>query len=441
MKNKMLKVLTVLLSVFLLVYAAYQARTFFYNPYNTEIAMTYSVNEAIHVDGLVVRTETVIEDQYGGSVSYIHKDAAKVLKNKPVAYAHASADTVNKMLRAEELEKEIQLLEEASAGNFALYGSSEFINDQIGNAVLEYTNSVANGDYGNFDSVKDSLLLSINKKTAITGEPNNFEERISLLKAEYSELQDEINSDDAKTVTSPKTGYFISSADGFENLINKETLFEMSVKDIEDIINQEVVTVEEKIGKIADDYKWYYVMSLSESDAEMFNIGRKVNVKFDGVNSSVNLEVYEKIEDDESENIIVVLLGKTFTEELAALRQVSADIIFSTISGLRVSEESIRFITEEKNNSDSGESTEEAEESSESSSESEIEDDKSTYKEQKMGVFILDRSEVKFREVEIIYSGSGYYVVKWNQGVKGCLQLFDEVFVGGSGLYAGKLID
>ncbi len=406
MKNKMLKVLTVLLSAFLLIYAAYQARTFFYNPYETEIAMTYSVNEAIHVTGLAVRTETVIEDQYGGSVSYIHKDAAKVLRNKPVAYAHASADTVNKMLRADELEKEIKLLEEASAGNSALYGSSEFINDQIGNAVLAYTNAVANGNYENFTEYKDELLLSINKKTAITGEPNKFEERIALLKAEYDEIQNEINSDDAKTVTSPQTGYFISSVDGFESLINKESLFEMSVKDIEEIINKEIVTAEEKIGKIADDYKWYYIISLPKNSAEMFVTGRNVTVNFDGINDSVKLEIYEKIEDDESENVIVVLLCKTFTEELASLRQVSADIVFSTISGLRISSDSIRF-----------------------------------NEKQQMGVFILDRSEVKFRAVDVIYTGSGYNVVKWNQGNKEYLQLFDEVFIGGNDLYAGKLID
>ncbi len=406
MKNKMLKLLAALLAVFLVVYAGIQAYSFFYNPYATEIAMTYSVNEVIHVDGLAVRTETIIEDQYGGSVSYIHEDAAKVLRNKPVAYAHASADTVNKMVRAEELKKKIDLLEEASAGSSALYGSSEFINDQIGTSVLAYAGAVSGGNYGNFSAIKDELLLSINKKTAITGEPNKFEERIAILKAEYDELQNEINFDEAKTVTSPKNGYFISSVDGFENIINKETLFEKSVSDIEAIINQEVTASEEKIGKIADDYKWYYVISVSKEDAERFKEGKSLDVNFDGVNSSVKLEVYEKIEDETSENIIIVLLCKTFTEEFASLRQVSADIVFGTISGLRIPEEAIRF------NSN-----------------------------QQIGVFILDRSEVKFRAIEVAYTGSDYCVVKWKQGTKGYLQLFDEVFVGGNDLYEGKLID
>ena len=406
MKSKMLKIMAVLLSVFLLGYAGYQAWVFFYTPYQTEIAVTYSVNEALHVSGIAVRTETVIEDQYDGSVSYIHEDAERILKNKPVAYAHASSDTVEKMERAEALKKEITLLEEASNGVSQLYGSSEFINDQIGNYVMAYSNAIANGNYSEFSSIKDTLLLSVNKKKSITGEPNKFEERITLLRAEYDELQNEINSDEANTVTSPKTGYFISSVDGFEDIITKENLFEKTVSEIEEIIFEDVVTSEEKIGKIADNYKWYYVFSVSPEDAELFDIGRKVTVNFDGIKNSLKLEIFEKIEDETSENVIIVLLCNHFTADVASLRQVNADIVFGTISGLRVSTESIRF-----------------------------------NEEQQMGVFILDRSEVKFRAVDVIYSGSGYNIVKWNQGTKNALQLFDEVFVGGNDLYVGKVID
>ncbi|MBR5507423.1 MAG: hypothetical protein IKV88_05190, partial [Clostridia bacterium] len=286
------------------------------------------------------------------------------------------------------------------------YGSSEFINDQIGNSVLAYSNAVSNGNYSEFIGIKDDLLLSINKKNSITGEPNKFEERIALLKAEYDELQNEINSDEANTVTSPKTGYFISSVDGFENIINKENLFEKTVSEIEDIIVQDVVASEEKLGKIADNYKWYYIISVSPEEAEMFRIGRNVTVNFDGIKDSVKLEVFEKIEDDTSENVIIVLLCKTFTADFASIRQISADIVFSTISGLRISADSIRFNDE-----------------------------------QQMGVFILDRNEVKFRAIETVYTGSDYNIVKWNQGTKNALQLFDEVFVGGNDLYVGKIID
>ena len=406
MKSKMLKTLALIMSVFLLVYAGFQVWRFFYNPYRTEIAVSYSVSESIHVNGIAVRTETIIEYNYGGSVSYVYEDAEKVLKNRPVAYNHASSDTVIKMQKAKEIEKEINLLKEANSGVSQLYGSSEYINDQIGAAVLAYSEAISRGKLSGFVSAKDSLLLSINKKTAITGEENSFEERIATLQMEYDELKTEINSDAAETVLAPKTGYFISGVDGFENIINKENIYEKNAAEIEEIINQDVVTIEPKIGKIADNYKWYYVVSVSPDDAEMFYEGRTVTVNFEGVNDPLSFKVESLISDESSDNTVVVMLCTTFTADVASLRQVSADIVFNTVSGLRISDSAIRF-----------------------------------NEKQEVGVFILDRGEVKFRRIETLYEGSGYLIVKWSKGEKDMLQLYDEVFVGGSDLYAGKVID
>ena len=58
-----------------------------------------------------------------------------------------------------------------------------------------------------------------------------------------------------------------------------------------------------------------------------------------------------------------------------------------------------------------------------------------------MGVFILDRGSVNFRTIDIVYTGSGYNIVKWNQNSKTAIQLFDEVLIGGTDLYVGKIID
>lgn len=407
MKGKMTKLLAILLSAFFIFYAGYQVWRFFYNPYQTEIATEYSVSESLHVYGIAVRSETLIESAYtSGSVSYVYEDAQRVLKNRTVAYTHASSETVDKMSRLEELEKEISLLQEASQGGAQLYGTMEFINSQIGSTVLEYAQAINTRDFSGLSEAKDDLLLSINKKTVITGEENKFQDRIDILTAECNELKEEIAADSAETVNSPKTGYFISGIDGFENLINKDNMREMTAAQIEEIINTDVITVEPKVGKIADSYKWYYVISVDDEAAENFYEGRSVDINFDGFNDSISFKVESVLKDDTSENTIVFLLCTKFTSELASLRQVSADVIFNTISGLRVSSSAIRF-----NN------------------------------EQSMGVFILDRGEVKFRKIEISYEGNGYVIAKWYKGETANLQLFDEVFTAGSDLYVGKVID
>ena len=405
MKSKMLKILAILLTVLLIIYAGYQLWRFFYNPYETEITVNLSVNESLNVSGLAVRTETLIDNVYGGSVSYLYEDASKVQKNKPIAYTHSSEETLNKMLRVEEINKEISNLQEASSGVPQLYGSAEFINEQIGKSVVQYASKINSSSLDGFSSLKDNLLLSINKKTSLTGKNNYFKERILVLQAERDALEAEIAADEAEKVVAPRSGYFISEIDGFETLINKEMIADMSVAQLEEIITKDVVAVEQKVGKIADNHKWYYLISVSSEEAGLFSEGKKLEVNFDGISNSLNFKVDRIIEDDTSDHRIVVLLCETFIPEVASLRQINADIIFSTTSGLRVANSAIRFDNE-----------------------------------QNRGVYILDREEVKFRKIDILYEGTEYVIVRWNSSSKDSLQLFDEVFTGGSDLYVGKVI-
>lgn len=405
-RNKLFTALFILIAVFLLVYGGYQAYKAFYKPYQTEIATSYSVNDSVHISGLAVRTETLIENEYGGSVSYVFEDASKINKNKPVAYTHASSDTVNKMSRAESLAQEISMLQDASVGVTQLYGSSEYINTQIGNNILDYTGIALSGNMADYESTRNSLLLSINKKRTITGEESRFQERIDNLQEEYDDLLEEIGSDEAETVLAPKNGYFISTIDGFENLINKDTLYEMTVADIENLIGTDSVVIDPKVGKIADSYKWLYVFAVDTETSEKFSEGLRLKVKFDGINKQYDFTVKSLISDDTSTDVIIVLECKEFSSEVSSLRQVSADIIFEKIEGLRISVDSIRFD-----------------------------------EDQNVGVYILEKNTVKFRSINILYTGQGFCVVEWDKNDSKSLQLYDEVFLSGNDIYLGKIID
>lgn len=406
MKNKTVKIISFIMSAFLLVYAGYQVWGLFYKPYKTEISVNYTVNDAMHVSGIAVRTEIMIEENYSGSVSYVYRDAERVLRNSIVAYTHSSADTVDKMTECEKLQKDISLLKSASTGVQQLYGFSEYINDQIGSAVIGYAGAVSGNDYSGFQTAQDDLLLSINEKTVLTGKENRFEERITSLQAQYDELQIGIAADASDTIKSPKTGYFISAVDGFENLINKENIFEKTVAEVEAIIGQETVASEQVVGKIADNYKWLYAFTVSAKEAESFKEGAKLSVNIDGITNSLDMSVEKIVSDESSENTMIILECEMFNSALAALRRTDADIVFSTITGLRVSKDALRFDSE-----------------------------------QNKGVYILDRGEVKFRKIDIAYEGSDYYVTKWKKGNNEYLQLFDEVFTGGRDLYVGKTVD
>ncbi len=406
MRTTVGKILVILMSLFLTAYAGYQAWKFFYHPYKTEIAVSYRVNDVLRVQGVAVRTETPIESEYAGSVSYVFEDGAKVLKNTSIAYTHSSADTVKRMARAALLEKEIARLKEADSAGSQVYGVSDLLNRQLGAALVSYAAAGSQQLLGGFSDCRDSFLTLINKKQILTGEAADFDDRIDLLKSEYDELNTKIQADVGETVQSPMTGYFISTVDGYEDQVNRRSLMELSVSGIEELIGGSAVYRGGAIGKIADSYLWNYAVTVSAADADRFYVGKSVEAAFDGLTDSpVTLKVVKIVRDESSEQCAVIFQCASFTPELASLRKIGAEITLAFYSGLRISDSAVRF--------DSN---------------------------QRKGIYVIDRGSLIFKHVNVIYEGPGYKICKWERGVTTAIQLFDEVVIGGSDLYVGKVI-
>ncbi|MBP6886741.1 MAG: hypothetical protein KBC20_01585 [Oscillospiraceae bacterium] len=407
MKTTVGKILVIAMSLFLTAYAGYQAWKFFYHPYKTEIAVSYRVNDVLRVQGIAVRTETPVESEYAGSVSYVFEDGAKVLKNTSVAYTHSSADTVKRMARAAVLEKEIARLEEADSAGSQVYGVSDLLNRQLGTALISYAAAGSQQLLDGFSDCRDDFLTLINKKQILTGEAADFSERIDLLKSEYDELNTKIQADVGETVQCPKTGYFISTMDGYEDRVNRESLMEMSVSGIEELIGGNVTYRGGAIGKIADSYLWNYAVTMSASDADRFYVGKEVEATFDGLSESpVTLEVIKIVQDESSKQYAVIFACASFTPELASLRKAGAEVTLAFYGGLRISDSAVRFDSE-----------------------------------QRKGVYVIDRGSLIFKHIDVIYEGPGYKICRWERGVTTSIQLFDEVVIGGSDLYVGKVID
>ncbi len=407
MKSLIGKISVVMLSLFLIGYVGYQAWKFFYDPYKTEVAVRYTVNETLRVHGIAVRTEELIFGDDAGSVSYIFEDASKVLKNTAVAYTHASSDTVENTKLADELEREIEKLKEANATGSQGYGASDLLNQQIGEAVVAMVMAGKGDTTADVYACREELLLLMNKKQILIGEESDYNDRIDTLTNQRAYLLEKVSSDSEKAAEATSTGYFISTVDGFEERVDRETLLSLPVSQIEELIDSEVVYDGDAIGKIADSYKWYYVVSLGPEEAAKFAEGQKVTAAFDGVSEDeVELVVSQIKEDDTSENSAVIFECEMMTPELSALRQVGADLLLNSFSGIRISSEAIRFNSA-----------------------------------QQRGVYVLDRGVVRFKTTDILYEGVGYKLCRWQPGVTGSLQVFDEVFVRGSDLYEGKAIE
>jgi hypothetical protein len=57
----------------------------------------------------------------------------------------------------------------------------------------------------------------------------------------------------------------------------------------------------------------------------------------------------------------------------------------------------------------------------------------------KRGVYVLSGMQIKFKPIEIVYTGDNYIICK-KSDEDGALRLYDQVVVKGKNLYDGKII-
>ena len=80
----------VLLSLFGVIFFAYQIYQIVYQPYQTETVQLVNYTDEVALEGVVLKDETVIQSDYNGVVKYEYENSQKVLSGAAVATVYAS---------------------------------------------------------------------------------------------------------------------------------------------------------------------------------------------------------------------------------------------------------------------------------------------------------------------------------------------------------------
>ena len=406
MNNRTGKVLIFVFSLFLVIYAGYQAVRYFYAPYRTETAFNFTVADSIDVQGIMIRDETVIDGQTGDVISYVNADGTKVSQGSVIAEIYPSEQYAADKVHIEELANQIEILEEAQSVGSGYYANSDSITRQIADELGDYIDAVSSGQVGEIEDTKMNLVSLINKKQMSTGNTTDFSATIQELTAEKEQLESTAAAGTEQTITSPLAGYFVGSTDGLEETLKFEAMDQMSVKEYEDLIAQEIEPQSGHIGKIISEFNWFYAAQVSADDASKFVEGSDVSLSFSETDEeSVPGKVMKIFSDDTSENNIVIIRCNRMSSNLAQMRTAQAQIQFESYTGLRVPEKAIRI----QNNV--------------------------------QGVFVRIGDRVSFKQIYPIFVGEDFVLSSIDElDTDGSLQLFDEIIVEGTDLYDGKLL-
>lgn len=402
MKGNYGKILSAAISVILIVYVVYNIFNLIYDPITTQQAVKVRVDETITLSGMAIRSEVIVNASKKGIVDYLVSDGDKVAKGETIANVYSSADGADIEKRLRDTDAEIARTE-AALGARGSGVDAYSIEGTIRDELASFADACREGRLRSVDTAMDGVLSGFNMRLVAQGKVDTFTARLDELKSEYSSLVSSRVGNNS-SITSPDSGYFVGYTDSLENAVDYASVKELTPSQIAELCGKTPEVSNDGNIKLIDEYEWYYIAPITGEDVKRIAVGQSIPVKFSSFLSyEINFTV-EKLETDDEGNSAVIFSCSNINSELACMRNEAVTLRLDTYSGIRVSADALRVV------------------------------------DGVQGVYIARGQKVAFRKVEPVYLADGYIISKIDRSDSEYLQLYDDIIIGGSNIYAGKVI-
>lgn len=432
--RKIRRAISIFIAILLFIYVGYQAYQANRSEIYTEEAVYASQSDSIETTGLAVREEELVKDTYTGMLNYHVGEGSRVGEGGVIAYVYQNDEDAMAQTRLQRIESEIQMLELVSNPSDTYITNPEIFGDQINTSLCKLFDTLKSEDYSHLAQCRDDFQVAINRKNILAGKETaeDYALRLQELEQEKAELESSVGSY-TDTITAPKAGYFVSSADGYEELIDVTKIQNMTIGEIRELMNTKAPGVPQNtVGKICSGFYWYIIAVLDKSDTAYLGDVTKVSIEIPFIASGqLPAEVVAKSRDAETGDTAIILKCSYINADVVNIRSETIRINVKDYEGVLVTEKAIHFSDVEV--------TKEAEDGN-------IE---RTVHENVKGVYIKDGDRLKFVQIFTEKTINGYAICKTDLTEEEqellvtdqTIQLYDKVVVGGTELYDGKLID
>ncbi|MEG2596894.1 MAG: HlyD family efflux transporter periplasmic adaptor subunit [Oscillospiraceae bacterium] len=404
MNSKVIKISTVVLSGFMIIYVVCQMFRFGGNSYVSQTVYEQTVNRTIPVEGIFFRQETVIPVGSDGIVSCNYLVGDKVSTKTKLGSIYESQIAIDNQREIKNTEQLLHSLQAAQKGG----DTSDIIKPEVLNKIIsDYGEKLIvcrdDKDFTKMTDIRASLTEAYAKRDFLMNDEADYSAKIKELTLRLKDLKSSVGGQ-IKNFYSTVSGYFVDHVDGQESIMTAEYLQQLTAgKIVEYIKDYPGYKANSDSMKMVGDHNWRYVVTVSQEDSKALTTGQKASLKFSNLKENVSVTV-ESMELDKASGLYkVCFLGDTVNAFLLSTRVQSAEVMMQSYKGLKVPKEAIRFQGEQ------------------------------------MGVYVLTMNKVYFRKVDVLYETDDFIISNLHyEDPDGFLALYDTVIVKGKDLYDQK---
>ena len=394
---------TVILWILLVAIAAYfgyNVVSSLYAPLMTATVTPYEAGAGYYASGFVVREEELLYSQYGTTVLNC-AEGAHVAANDTVATGYRSEDAKTRQTRIDELSGQIEQLQYAWSAVSSVYDQAALDADIAGD-LAQLSRYLALRDMNSVSDLSPELKGLILRRTGSDSDSGSLQARISTLQAELETLEAQ-SAGDTSAILAGKAGTFSAAVDGYESVLTPERLMEMTVAEFESVQPDE--TDANAIGRLVTSATWYYACVVPASELSGVEEGNRATLTFArDYYQPVTMRV-ARLGGNEAGSRLLVLSSDRALQNVTLLRQQSAEIVFTSYSGLRVPKSAVRV--------ENGQT----------------------------GVYILEGTLAKWKPITILHDTGESYVVTLDTSSTNNLWPGDELIINAKNLYDGKVVN
>ena len=432
MNSKKIRTLgAVVLAFLVLLYVGYQAYQATHQSIRTETAMYGEVSDVLQAQGFILRNETVIDESYSGVLSYRVADGSRVSRGGVIADIFSNESDAASQRELDQLDQEIENLQSLSQTANFYAANPSMLGDQIYSALEGISQLVNENDFSGLNTQKGELQNALIRRQLITGEESaeDYSQRISQLQSQRDTLASQTGSATG-SILAPEAGYFISTVDGLENVMDISQVESITVAQAEELLEQQPSSTD-AVGKICQDFNWYAVCVFDEDDMVRFEGVEDVYLDIPFASTEqIPAKVLARNSDGESGKTAVVFQCSTMDADIAAVRNEAIQVTVNTYSGVLVNERAIRFADVEYTTTDEAGNT------------------VTQVQENVKGVYVLYGGQLEFVQVFTDQTVNGYAICRTDLTEEeqsmlvtdSTIQLYDQVVVEGTDLYDGKIV-
>lgn len=391
-------------------YFAVYAYHIFFGGYETATVYNYTGQSTLPAEGYLVREETVLSD--GGSLEEIVvAEGENVALGDVVARVYRSENALEQHRRLEALETELERLEYIRSRGTEESDAMR-LNGEIVEAMTDLKANAARQEFSNLGDKVENLQDLIFRRDFTYSTSSALSDQIDAVEEQIAELRSATESA-VSTVYSPAAGIFSGLVDGYESCLTVDALTDLTPVALRELAGNQTEVSGQELGKVITSFRWYYAAVMSQDVTKHISSGDTATVNFEGSTGAQKMTVQSISAADENGKVAVVFVSNRNLSSTTLLREQNVDVAYGTYEGLRIPARALRA-------------------------------DQQTGQ---LGVYRISGAQAQWVPVELIFTGSDYYLVR-SVTEENMSQLQeaerlkpgDEVLVRGKNIYDGKVI-